>query len=283
MTTVSTTDPTTGAGDVFGLRGKPALVVGGGSGIGRATAMLLARVGARVAVADLDGERAQAVAAEARALGVQAVHLAGDVRDHETATAIVADAHAQLGGLHAVINIVGMASWSDLLTMDIEMWESDVRSNLTHHLYVGRAAARHMIDDGVAGRMALVTSISGLYGAPNHGAYGAAKAGATALARTMANEWAPHGIRVNSVAPDIIATPRVVSGFTERGISDMNAIVAADGVPMARWGTPDEIAGPLVFLVSDLSGFMTGQNLVVDGGTQSRFPHGGPKPFAPAG
>jgi NAD(P)-dependent dehydrogenase (short-subunit alcohol dehydrogenase family) len=138
-----------------------------------------------------------------------------------------------------------------------------------------------MIADGVAGRLALVTSISGIFGAPNHAAYGAAKAGATALAKSMANEWAPYGIRVNSVAPDIIATPRVVAGFEQRGVTDMNAVVIADGVPMARWGTPDEVAGPLVFLVSDLSGFITGQNLVVDGGTQARFPHGGPKPFVP--
>ena len=269
--------------DVFGLRGKPVLVVGGGSGIGRATALLLGRVGAHVAVADLDIARAREVSAEVAALGVTSIALTGDVTEPTAAQAVVDDAHGQLGGLVAVINIVGVASWADLLSMDIEMWESDLRSNLTHHLFVGRAAARHWIADGVAGRLAIVTSISGIFGAPNHAAYGAAKAGAIALARTMAGEWAPHGIRVNSVAPDIIATPRVVAGFTERGITDINEIVIADGVPLARWGTPDEIAGPLVFLVSDLSNFMTGQNLVVDGGTQSRFPHGGPKPFKAEG
>ena len=265
--------------DLFGLRGKPVLVVGGGAGIGRATALLFGRVGASVAVADLDGERAAEVSADVLSLGVRSIAIAGDVTDEFGAQAVVDEAHSALGGLFAVVNIVGMASWSDLLSMDLAVWDADLRNNLTHHLLVGRAAARHMIADGVAGRLALVTSISGIFGAPNHAAYGAAKAGATALARSMANEWAPYGIRVNSVAPDIIATPRVVAGFEARGISDMNAIVAADGVPLARWGTPDEIAGPLVFLVSDLAGFITGQNLVVDGGTQSRFPHGGPKPF----
>ena len=269
--------------DVFGLRGKPVLVVGGGSGIGRATALLLGRVGADVAVADVDAVRAAEVSAEVAALGVRSMSVAGDVTDPVGAQLVVDEAHAAFGSLHALVNIVGVASWASLLTMDLAVWESDLRSNLTHHLFVGRAAARHMIADGVAGRIAIVTSISGIFGAPNHAAYGAAKAGAIALARSMANEWAVHGIRVNSVAPDIIATPRVVAGFVERGITDMNAIVAADGVPMARWGTPDEIAGPLVFLVSDLSGFITGQNLVVDGGTQSRFPHGGPKPFTPDG
>lgn len=279
MTDESLATASSDSADVFGLRGAAALVVGGGSGIGRATALMLGRVGADVAVADLDGARAGEVAAEVAALGVHSVAIAGDVTDPDDAQRVVDAAHAALGGLLAVVNIVGVASWSDLLDMDLAMWESDLRSNLTHHLFVGRAAARHMIADGSGGRIAMVTSISGIFGAPNHAAYGAAKAGAIALAKSMANEWAPHGIRVNTVSPDIIATPRVVAGFVQRGVSDMNAIVAADGVPMARWGTPDEIAGPLVFLVSDLAGFMTGQNLVVDGGTQSRFPHGGPKPF----
>jgi len=265
--------------DVFGLQGKPTLVVGGGSGIGRATALLLAQVGADVAVADLDGTRAEQVRDEVSALGVASFAVAGDVTAREGADDVVDRAHAVLGGLYAVVNIVGIASWGALLDLDLATWELDLRNNLTHHLLVGQAAARHMIEDRSGGRIALVTSVSGLYGAPNHAAYGAAKAGAMALGRSMATEWAPHGIRVNTVAPDIIATPRVVAGFEERGVADMNAVVAADGVPLARWGRPEEVAGPLVFLVSDLAGFMTGQTLVVDGGTRVRFPHGGPKPF----
>jgi NAD(P)-dependent dehydrogenase (short-subunit alcohol dehydrogenase family) len=259
---------------VFGLEGKAALVVGGGSGIGAATAALLAEVGARVVVADVDGDRAKAVAGDVG--GVAAI--AGDVTKASEAERVVNEAHEALGGLDAVANIVGLASWGDLMSMDAATWEHDLAINLNHHLYVGRAAARHMIA-GSGGALALVTSISGLYGAPNHAAYGAAKAGAMALARTMANEWAPHGIRVNCVAPDVIGTPRVLAGFAERGITDMNSIVA-DEVPLGRWGRPEEIAGPLVFLLSNLSSFMTGQTLVVDGGSIVQFPHSGPKPFS---
>ncbi len=262
----------------LGLEGRPTLVVGGGSGIGRATAHLLAEAGARVAVADLDGDRAREVAKE---VGGHAI--AGDVTTESGATTVVDEAHGALGGLVGVANIVGVASWADLLSIDLQMWDADIRNNLTHHLLVGRAAARRMLADGSGGALALVTSVSGIYGAPNHAAYGAAKAGAIALTRTMANEWSGRGIRVNAVAPDCIATPRVAAGFAERGVTDMDAIVAGDGMPMARWGKPEEIAGPLVFLLSDLSTFMTGQCLIVDGGTHARFPHGGPKPFTPAG
>jgi 3-oxoacyl-[acyl-carrier protein] reductase len=260
--------------NVFGLDGKPALVVGGGSGIGRETAKLLAEVGARVAVADLDADRADEVAKE-----VGGIAISGDVTDPAGAQRVVDEAHEALGGLSAVANIVGLAAWADLLSVDLATWEGDLRINLTQHLLVGRAVARHMIADGVRGALAIVTSISGIYGAPNHAAYGAAKAGATNLARSMANEWAQYGIRVNSVAPDVIATPRVVAGFEGRGVSDMNSIVAEEAL-LGRWGRPEEIAGPLVFLLSDLANFITGQNLIVDGGSNARFPHSGPKPFS---
>lgn len=270
--------------DVLGLRGRGVLVVGGGSGIGRATSLLLAEVGATVAVADLDADRAGEVAAAIGSAGGTAVAISGDVTDPDDAARVVSEAHGGLGSLHGLVNIVGMASWSDLLSMDLSTWNDDMDINLTQHMLVGRAVAARMIEDDIRGSIALVTSVSGLYGAPNHGAYGAAKAGAAALARTMANEWGVHGIRANSIAPDIIATPRVVAGFADRGISDgeeMDRIVRADGVPLGRWGRPEEIAGPLVFLLSDLAGFVNGQNIVVDGGMQSVFPHGGPKPFDP--
>jgi NAD(P)-dependent dehydrogenase (short-subunit alcohol dehydrogenase family) len=265
--------------DALGLRDRPILVIGGGSGIGRASALLLAECGARVAVGDLDPERARAVSDEVAATGVQTLAVSGDVTDPAGAQEVVDQAHRALGGLRGVINIIGLASWADLMTVDMETWERDLRVNLTQHLLVGRAAARHMIDDGVPGALSMVTSVSGLYGAPNHAAYGAAKAGATNLARTMANEWGPFNIRVNSVAPDIIATPRVVEGFHQGGRTDIDALAADDGVPLARFGRPEEIAGPLVFLISELASFISGQNIVVDGGTQARFPHGGVKAF----
>jgi NAD(P)-dependent dehydrogenase (short-subunit alcohol dehydrogenase family) len=259
--------------DFLGLQGKPALVVGGGFGIGKASALLLARAGADVVVADLDADRAAAAAREVEALGVRSGALTGDVTDEAQAREIVATATDILGSLEVVINMVGTAAHASLLDVDDDTWNADISRNLTQHLYVGRAAAQQMIGQGTGGRIAVVASVSGLYGAPNHGAYGAAKAGVMALVRTMAQEWGPHGIRVNGVAPDMIATPRIVAAFDEQHV-DYDETARRDGAPLGRFGTPEEIAGPLVFLVSDLASFITGHTIVVDGGQRAAFPHG---------
>ena len=246
----------------FGLDGKAALVVGGGYGIGRETSLLLAEAGARVAVADIDPERAASVADE-----VNGVAIVGDVTGQNGAQQVVDDAYSQLGGLDRVANIVGIATFvEDVFAIDLDTWEHDIRMNLAHHLYVCRAAARHMIDDGTGGAFALVASVSGFYGAARHAAYGAAKAGLMSLSRAMASEWGPHGIRVNCVAPDVILTPRLFPGGDTPPIGEE--------VVLGRWGRPTDIAGPLVFLLSELSSFMTGRTLVVDGGSMIHFPHG---------
>jgi 3-oxoacyl-[acyl-carrier protein] reductase len=252
--------------DRFGLEDRAALVVGGGYGIGRATARLLADAGARVAVADLDAERASGVAAE-----VGGVPVVGDVTDPAGAQRVVDEAHEQLGALDRVANIVGFATFvEDVFAIDAEVWDHDLRMNLMHHLHVCRAAARHMIDDGRGGAFALVASVSGIYGAAGHAAYGAAKAGLMSLARAMASEWGAHGIRVNCVAPDVIMTPRLLEG---RALPPGTPV--GDEIVLGRWGTPEDIAGPLVFLLSELSSFMTGRTLVVDGGSMIHFPHVG--------
>lgn len=265
--------------DLFGLTATPSLVIGGASGIGRATALLLGQVGASVAVADVDAGGAEKVASEVRAAGGRAVSLSGDVLDPAGARQVVDGAHVALGGLEVVVNIVGFAGWAPLLEMDLATWNLDLQRNLNHHFYVGQAAARRFVADRVAGRIAMVASVSGLYGAPNHSAYGAAKAGLIALTRSMADEWGPYGIRANSVAPDCILTPRAKAGFDAKGVTDVDAIVQGDGMPLGRWGRPEEIAGPLVFLVSKLSSFMSGQTLVADGGMQAHFPHAGANPM----
>jgi NAD(P)-dependent dehydrogenase (short-subunit alcohol dehydrogenase family) len=252
--------------NILGLAGKPALVIGGGFGMGRASALLLARAGAHVALADVIGERAQSVAKEVEALGVRALALTGDVTDMAAAQRIVAETVKFHGSLEVLINMVGLATWNELMDTDEAAWEQQMLINLRHHLYIGRAAARQMIQQGSGGRMAFVASVSGIYGAPLHGAYGAAKAGVMSLTRTMANEWGQYNIRVNAVAPDVISTPRHPGNMNrEQALNE--------GVLLGRMGKPEEIAGALVYFVSDLSSFVTGQTLIVDGGVHAAFPH----------
>ena len=249
------------------MGGRAALVVGGGQGIGRAAALLLGRAGARVAVLDCEGERAQAVAAELAALGVASAPVVADVTQPEGAARGVADAGQALGPLDAVVNIVGSASWGSLLDLDEATWERDFRVNLKQHWYVGRNAARAWIDAGRPGALAVVASVSGLFSAARHGAYGAAKAGLLAFVRTAAEEWWPHGIRVNAVIPGAVRTPRIEALWASGGIAKPTPET------LARMALPEDIASAALFFVSPLAHRVTGQTLVVDGGTSTRFPY----------
>jgi NAD(P)-dependent dehydrogenase (short-subunit alcohol dehydrogenase family) len=169
------------------------------------------------------------------------------------------------GRLEILINMIGSASWVSVLDVDDDVWDHDLGMNLRHHLYVSRAVARKMIDAGVQGRIAVVASVDAFYASTNHPAYGVAKAGLVSLVKTMAQEWGRFGIRVNAVAPDAILTPRVVASMAERGL-DPDVSPPQPHRPLERFGLPSEIAGPLVFLVSNMSSYMSGQTLIVDGG-----------------
>jgi len=241
-------------------------VVGGGQGIGRAAALSLARAGAQVAVLDSDAGRAEAVATEVTDLGVRASPLCADVTVPEEAARGVAGARAELGGLDAVVNIVGSSSWGSLLELDDATWERDFAVNLKHHWHVARSAARGWIEAGEAGVLCMVGSVSGQFSAANHGAYGAAKAGLLALVRTAAEEWWPHGIRVNAVVPGAVRTPRIEAAWQE------GSVPRPDADTLGRMALPQDIADAILFLVSDRTRRVTGQSIVVDGGATTKFP-----------
>jgi NAD(P)-dependent dehydrogenase (short-subunit alcohol dehydrogenase family) len=249
------------------MTGQAALVVGGGQGIGRAAALALGRAGARVAVLDAEADRARFVVGELEALGVGAAAVVADVTQAEGAARGVADAGSALGPLDVVVNIVGSASWGSLLDLDEATWERDFTVNLKQHWYVGRSAARAWIATKRPGALAVVASVSGLFSAPKHGAYGAAKAGVLAFVRTAAEEWWPHGIRVNAVIPGTVRTPRIEALWTSGEISKPTPET------LARMALPEDIANAALFFVSPLAQRVTGQTLVVDGGTTTRFPY----------
>ena len=249
------------------LSGRHALVLGGGQGIGRASALALAGAGARVAVLDVEAERGAAVAAEVEALGVESAALQADVTRAEEAEQAVAKARSVLGGLDIVVNIVGASTWAPLLDLDEQTWERDFAVNLKHHWYVARSAARLWIEAGEPGVLCVVGSVSGMFSAANHGAYGAAKAGLLGLVRTAAEEWWPAGIRVNAVVPGAVRTPRIEASWAD------GSIPRPDADTLSRMALPDDIAGSILFLVSDLARRVTGQTLVVDGGATTKFPY----------
>jgi 3-oxoacyl-[acyl-carrier protein] reductase len=164
------------------------------------------------------------------------------------------------------VNIVGGASWAPLLELDDATWERDQRVNLKHHWLMGRAAAKRMIAAGGGGSIVAVASVSGMFSAAGHGAYGAAKAGVIGLVKTMADEWWSHGIRVNAVVPGAVRTPRIEEAWQSGAIR----LPAADVVE--RMALPEDVAGAIAFLSSDLARRITGQTLVIDGGVTTRFP-----------
>lgn len=250
--------------DMLGLTGKVGIVWGGGFGMGESSALRLAQAGAKVAVVDLIAERAEAVAARIVAEGGTAVAFAADVTDEPATEAALAAAEAALGSVDVMITVIGLGVWGQLLDFTLEQWDDAHRLNLTSFFIPARAVARSLIRGGRPGAIACVSSVSGLTAAPNHGGYGAAKAGMINLVRTMANEWGPHGIRVNAAMPGSCETPRVPMG--EEGRAKMREML-----PLGRAATTDEIAKALVFLVSDLASYVTGDNLRVDGGWTSRF------------
>lgn len=256
--------------ELFGLDGHKALVVGGGYGHGRLTAQLLRDAGADVAVADIDAIRAENVAGE-----IGGIAIVGDVTDPEEARRIVDEAHEKLGGLTRLANVVGLVSMGPFIENDTAHWKQQLDLNLLQHVHVCHAAGKHMLAEG-GGAIAMVASVSGYYGASNQVAYGVAKAGVVSLARSLAAEWGPHGIRVNAIAPDITAVPRLVEqvpGTEEEAFAMFDAMAQDEGVPLQRFGRPHELARPLLFLLSDMSSYMTGQCLVIDGGTMVKFPH----------
>jgi NAD(P)-dependent dehydrogenase (short-subunit alcohol dehydrogenase family) len=249
----------------FDLSGSTAAVIGAGQGIGRATALLLGNAGARVALVDEVEDRARAVARELSERGCHAVPLVADVTDPPSAERVIGRAEAELGGLATVINIVGSASWAPLLEMDEATWQRDFRVNLEQHWYVARAAAARWRAANASGSVVVVASVSGVFSAPRHGAYGAAKAGLLSLVRTMAEEWWPR-VRVNAVVPGMVRTPRIQAMWESGEIAK-----PADDV-VGRMAEPEDIAHAAVFLCSELARRITGQTLVVDGGVSTRFP-----------
>ena len=246
----------------FDLTGKKALVTGASRGIGRVIAVALAAAGADVALAARSQDGLAETAREVAELGRKAFVFPLDVTRQDDVTATVHEAIRLLGQLDIVVNNAGGTNFVvPFLDMRISGWEKIMRLNLDSTIYVCQAAGPHLRERG-RGSVINVASVAGLSGTPGMMPYGASKAGVISVTKTLAVEWAPAGIRVNALCPGWTATD--LNRDLWDGPDGGRSTVA--NVPMGRWGRPEEMAGPAVFLASDASSYMTGQVLVVDGG-----------------
>lgn len=250
--------------DFLGLRGKTAIVWGGGAGMGEDTATRLAQAGCNIAVVDMDYSRAQAVAEKLAGDGIQTYATEANATEAAQVDDAVRATENELGPIDVMATVIGIGVWSTILEMTPEQWSDSHKLNLTSFFLPARAVARSMIEGGRPGAITCVASVSGLTSAPAHAGYGAAKAGLINLVRTMALEWGQHNIRVNAIAPGGVETPRIQMG--EAALNRFNEMI-----PLGRPGTTDDMAKAILFLLSDLASYVTGHTLPVDGGWGSTF------------
>ena len=240
------------------LKDQAALVTGGGSGIGEATALLLAENGAAVMVADWNEETARATAEAITAAGGKAGSVKCDVSDKSQAEAAVEATVEAFGRIDILINNAGITRDQSALKMEQSNWEQVLGVNLSGVFYCAQAAGKHMREQEY-GRIVNASSVSsfGQFGQAN---YSATKAGVTAMTRTLAIEWGKYGITVNAIAPGFIKT-----AMTEAIPAEMREGVA-ERIPVRRVGEPYDIARIYLFLASPESSFITGVLILADGG-----------------
>lgn len=249
---------------MFDLTGKVALVTGASSGIGRASALALAMQGAKVVVCARRLEKLEALAAEIKSRGKEALAVQLDVTKQEEITAAVAKTVETFGRLDILLNNAGVAEFASFLEMTEAQWDKTIDTNLKGYFFVAQAAAREMVKNKW-GRIIMISSIASAgvgVGFPQIAQYCASKGGVIGLVESMADELAPMGILVNAIGPGVIE-----SEMTEGMLKDpKQAEALLTRAPLKRAGKAEEIAAAVVYLASNEASYTTGATLYIDGG-----------------
>jgi glucose 1-dehydrogenase len=240
----------------LGLAGKVCVITGGAGGLGRAIAAGFVAQGARVALLDRDGAGAEAAAAEIGGLG-----LACDISDEDAVRAACAAVTARLGAADVLVNNAGILRPGPLATLPLAEWNAMLAVNLTGYLLCAQAFGAAMRERR-SGAIVNIASIAASFPQGQSGAYSPGKAGVAMLSRQLAVEWGPLGVRSNCVSPGMVRTPMSEAFYQAQGV----AAARANLVPAKRYGVPTDIADAVLFLASDRASYVTGQDLVVDGG-----------------
>jgi 2-hydroxycyclohexanecarboxyl-CoA dehydrogenase len=243
---------------------KTAVVTGGASGIGRAICEQLSAAGYPVGVLDIDEAAANQVADELRSSGGQSIAVGADVTDTAAVHDAVTKVRTELGAVHILVTSAGLAAWDDFDAITPQRWRQVIDVNLTGTFNACQAALPDMLA-ARWGRIVTISSSSAQRGSPRMAHYAAAKGGVIVLTKSLAREYAPAGITVNSIPPSAIETP-MQHHAQSTGELPADEVIARS-IPLGHLGTPADIAAAAVFLISDAAGFITGQVLGVNGGS----------------
>lgn len=240
---------------------KVVLVAGGAGGIGAEVSMRLALTGARVVIGELNGARADAVAANIRAVGGAAIGITCDITSHEQCEALAQAAVDRFGHVDGGVNCAGISKPADSISVSPAEWERMVDVQLNGAFYFAQACAKRMIDrEGV---IIFITSTNAEAAFPRRAAYCCAKAAVAMLTKVLAIEWAESGIRVNAVGPAYVATDMTLRNIAAGNVGEAEI---KRRIPLRRLAQPSDVADAVLFLLSDKAAFITGHSLYVDGG-----------------